>query len=842
MGMTEADRVGVLHESAILETPPEALFDDVTALAAQTGSCPVALLGFVDSDREWIKSRYRWNLAHLPRPISFANAVVDSGDLLVINDVSSDPRFVSNPLVLSEPKIRFFAGAPIISSEGLVLGALQIFDRVPKQIPDSVRQSLRVLASQVSAHLSMRRRFRELEERVANVNEVRAALTESEDRFRDLFEHVDDLIVSIRSDGRIMHVNGASSSMLGFDPQVVSQKSILDLVHYECRDDFRKSFDRILATGVRELVETTFLSDDGRRVVVEGSINPKMVDGFAMLARAVFRDITDRKRSEVELGQARDAALESARLKSQFLANVSHEIRTPIHSIVGMIGLLLDSPLTPEQKELASTARSSADALLAMLNNILHVARLESGKLSVSVADFDLVTTVERVIDVMQIAASEKSLTLVADFDDRLPAIVRGDPGRYRQIVVNLINNAVKFTEKGKITARVSVERETETHTLIRCAVSDTGNGIPADVRPRIFQTFTQGDATTTRQHGGIGVGLSIAKQLVDLMGGVISFDSRTNEGTTFWFTIPFEKRVSERLAVAGTKNAFPGARVLILDESETNRKLLQHYVAAWGMRSRVAVDAEEALDRLRSEAGLGDPYRAVIFDRRLKGRDGFSLASEIKSDPNISTTGLVMLTHLGEQIDDEQARKSGVSAYLAKPVDRSELFDCLTVALAKEVRHRVDLPEQYVASPLSSVAAEPVSKELREKARILLAEDKPLNQKLTLSQLRSLGYTAEAVSNGSEVIEALRQKSYDVILMDCQMPLMDGYETTMEIRRREGNGRHTKIIAMTANALEGDREKCLAAGMDDYLPKPTRREDLESALARCFTAIRTTA
>jgi CheY-like chemotaxis protein len=401
---------------------------------------------------------------------------------------------------------------------------------------------------------------------------------------------------------------------------------------------------------------------------------------------------------------------------------------------------------------------------------------------------------------------------------------------------MNLLSNAIKFTKEGKITVRIGVERETETHTLIRFAVTDTGEGVPEAARARLFQSFSQADASTTREHGGIGVGLAISRQLVELMGGVISFDSKQGEGSTFWFTVPFEKRVSERLAVAGAKQAFPGARVLILDESETNRKLLQHYLTSWGMRSRFADTAEQTMDRLRAEAELGDPYQVLLFDRHARGIDAIKFAQAIRAEAGLSATGVVMLTHLGEQIDDGQARRAGIAAYLAKPVDRSELFDCLTVAMAAELRHRSELAEQYVSSPLAAVTVGEVPKETRERTRILLAEDKPLNQKLTLSQLRSLGYSADAVSNGTEVIDALRQKEYDVILMDCQMPLMDGYETTIEIRRQQqGNGKRTRIIAMTANAMEGDREKCLAAGMDDYLPKPTKREELEKALARAI-------
>lgn len=833
--MDENERLAALHGYGIVDSAQEPAFDELAALAAHICGAPVAILGFVEADREWVKARYRWNISHLPLEASFAAHVVRSGHLLVVEDTDEHDELRHHPLVSTEPKIRFIASVPVVSPDGHVLGAITTLDRVPRSVSALQQEMLRGVARQVTALLNDRRRIARLEEEAAHAVDLQQALSESEERFRELFGHADDLIMSIRADGRILHVNGASSHMLAYEPDELTGRSVFDFVHPDGREQFKRDLDRLLTSGEHDMVETTFFAHDGRRVIVEGNVNPKIVDGFPVLVRTIFRDITERKQAEVELGQARDAALESARLKSQFLSNVSHEIRTPIHSVAGMLGLLLETNLTSEQRDLVMTARSSADSLLTILNNILHVARLESGKLSVAVADFDVVTTVERVVDVMQIAAKEKGLELAVDFDAQLPAIVRGDASRYRQIVANLVNNAVKFTDKGKITVRLSVERETDTHTLVRFAVSDTGCGVNAETRARIFQPFTQGDASSTREHDGMGLGLTIAKQLVDLIGGIISFDSKEGEGSTFWFTVPFEKRLTERLAVAGAKQAFPGARVLILDESETNRKLLQHYVASWGMRSRFAENADEALERIRTEAELGDPYRAFVFDAHARGIDPYRMARSIKADQTMSSVGLVMLTHLGEQVDDQQARKSGISSYLAKPVDRSELFDCLTVALARDTQTRVDLSEQYVSSPLANVVVGEVPKDVRERARILLAEDKPLNQKLTLSQLRSLGYTAEAVSNGSEVIDALTRKEFDIILMDCQMPLMDGYETTMEIRRREDGARHTRIIAMTANALEGDREKCLAAGMDDYLPKPTRREELERALARAI-------
>jgi two-component system sensor histidine kinase/response regulator len=830
----ETARLAALLESHILETPAEDLYDSLTTLAAQICGTPVALLGFVDGDRYWVKSRHRWNVSHFTRDVAFCSWTVAGEGLLVVGDTEKDERFRENPLVVSDPRIRFYAGAPILSSEGFAVGTIAVFDRQPRGLTEAQSRALEMLASQAAVHLNNRRRALAATEREAELAGVREALRDSEERFRDLFDTVEDLIMTIRSDGKLLHANGACANLVA-DGEV-NGRSVLDLVHPSVREEFRRTFDQVVSHGSRERIETVFNTASGGRIVVDGIFIPKVVDGYTVLTRVIFRDITDRKGVEIELGKARDAALESARLKSQFLANVSHEVRTPIHAVVGLLGLLLDTNLSPEQRDLVNSARGSADSLLTIINNILHVSRLESGKLSVSVADFDLVTTIERIVEVMQIAAHEKRLRFEAKYDPDLPTIVRGDPGRFRQIINNLLSNAIKFTEHGDITMKVTLEKETETHQLIKVAVTDSGPGIDPESRRLLFQPFTQLDGSASRMHEGVGLGLAISRQLVELMGGIIDVESAPGHGSTFWFTLPFEKRVTERLAIAGSKLAFPGARVLLVDASETNRKLVHHFLGSWGMRGRTAANSAEALERLRTEATLGDPYRAIVFDLHMPQESGLELARAIRRDPSIAETGIVLMTSLGEAIDDGEFRDAGVSAYLAKPVDKSELFDCLRAAMAKELKHMPDLAERFTA-PLASprVSVGPVSKEARSKLRILLAEDKPLNQKLTLSQLHSLGYSADAVANGSEVIDATREKHYDLILMDCQMPLMDGYEATIELRKREGEGRRTRIIAMTANALEGDREKCLAAGMDDYLSKPTRREDLDAALNRWF-------
>jgi CheY-like chemotaxis protein len=428
----------------------------------------------------------------------------------------------------------------------------------------------------------------------------------------------------------------------------------------------------------------------------------------------------------------------------------------------------------------------------------------------------------------MRIPAADKGLTLDVSVDPSLPAIIRGDVTALRQVLSNVIGNAVKFTESGGVKIAVKLEKETETHQIVRFDVSDSGIGIAADQIGGLFQPFHQVDGSMTRKYGGVGLGLATARHLVELMGGLMGVESEVLEGSTFWFTIPFEKRISQRLAVSSSKLDLTGARVLVADKNPTSRRIVTHYLKSeLRMRCDTATGLPQALWMISSAAELGDPYNVAVFDLHMPVMHGVALAKEVKGRPMTASTALVAMTSFGEEVDDEMLREVGIAAYLSKPVELDELLDCLTLAMAREMRPAPVVSAVPAAAPPLAAADDDAE------VRVLLAEDNRLNQKLTSSQLMKLGYEVDVVSNGREVIEALTRRHYRIILMDCQMPELDGYQATIEIRRREGKERKTRIIAMTAHALEGDREKCLAAGMDDYLSKPTREADLADALAR---------
>jgi PAS domain S-box-containing protein len=822
-------RSNALAGYGIAGTAREAELDFIVAEAARALGVPVAFLGFLDNDREWLKSVVGWSAEALPLACSFAAVLEDERDVMVIPDATSDFRLSSHPLVVHPPHIRFFAGAPIIDPDGHFLGALSVVDRAPHIITPEQHSILGLLGRQVVRELVARRDRLALQERL---DQTDAALEESNDRFREFFERSSDLVMSIAPDARILHANEALLNTLGIERDQLSRTSLIRVVAPDERESFRTSCAEVFSYGQSRMIETVFVSSAGRRVTVEGTLQPKVIDGRAVLGRVIFRDISERKEFEAQLGNARDAALEAARLKTQFLTNVSHEIRTPMNGIVGMIDLLLSTQLNAEQQDFAYQARASAEQLLSIVNNILYVSNLEAGGLAASSVDFDLHRTLQRVVEVMKIAALGKDLNVSLSYDAQLPLIVRGNQSKLRQVITNLMENAVKFTEEGSVTLRVVPQTETPTHHVVRFEVRDTGIGIDAEDRLLLFEQFSQVEATSTRRFQGVGLGLATARHLVETMGGIIDVESTPGFGSTFWFSLPFPKQTGRR-PIASSDLDFKGKRVLLADNYPTSRKIIRHYLeTTWEMRVDLAGTAAEALDMLRRAAAAGDPFRAVVYET-LPDADALTFARTVRGDPACSGTSLVRLVASSEAVNEEQMREAGINSYAVKPVGQGELFDAMTVALAHDA-----IPLARAATPVRDTPsnARVVLPEEKLSIRVLLAEDNFLNRKLTLSQLVKIGYQADAVANGKEAVEAVEKGDYAVILMDCQMPIMDGYQASMEIRRREASiGKRHRIIAMTANALEGDREKCLAAGMDDYLAKPTKHDELEAALARHF-------
>ncbi len=1115
----ERARLAVLRSYRILDTPTEEIFEEITRLASAICGMPIAMVTLVDKNRQWFKSKVGIEATETPRELSFcAHAINDPEKLMVVEDTLEDERFADNPLVTEDPHIRFYAGAPLLTPEGMAIGTLCVIDRMPRFLTRTQEDALRVLSRQVMSQLELRRTIQELaqlstlqnavlnaanyaiistdtrgviltfntgaerllgyraEEVIGEKNlafchdtndlvrrsrelswelgraleigfetlvakvapghadeqewtyvkkdqtafPVRLSLTAltddkgtitgylaissditeqkrletervafsklgqkmssavttqdaaqviievadelfsidacfldsysqernemkkllyldtidgkrvpipgvseelkptpmaekiiqegaqlilrkpeapnadgvslspagnkskraaslmfvpirfraqlvgilslqsytpnaytendldllqaladrsggalqriwiedelraSEERYRDLFDHSNDLIQSIDIHGKFLFANPAWHRTLGYSTEDLRQKTFWDIVSPERREACQQAFRDLLTGQDIESIETQLVGKDGRRLSVVGSASCHYdPDGFTAL-RCTFHDITERKKFEAELAKARDAALDSARLKSEFLANMSHEIRTPMNGVIGMTTLLLESKLDEQQRDFAETIRSSAENLLTIINDILDFSKIEAGKLSFEILDFNLLECVEETVAFFSEPARRKKIELADCVQSNVPLRLRGDSGRLRQVLNNLLSNAIKFTDKGEVALTVSKINETDKHAVIKFEVRDTGIGISREVQAKLFQAFQQADGSTTRKYGGTGLGLAISKQLVERMDGSIGVTGDVGKGSTFWFTAVFEKQTSH--AEPEIELDFSDYRVLVVDDNATNREILQHYLNSWKIENTSAASGEEAIQLMRIAAENKKPYRLAILDLQMPGLDGVSVAAQIRGDPELAETRSILLSSLGHSYQPATLKEMGIEFCLVKPIRKSRLFDTMASLASRTV---VPVPKGVIAEPL------PISP-TKSNLRVLLAEDNPVNCKVAIGMLKKIGYQADTVGTGLEALQALEKVPYDVVLMDCQMPVMDGYEATGKIRQSEQSSpRKTVIIAMTANAMEGDREKCLAAGMDDYLSKPVNLNELHGVLQK---------
>jgi signal transduction histidine kinase/DNA-binding response OmpR family regulator len=541
-------------------------------------------------------------------------------------------------------------------------------------------------------------------------------------------------------------------------------------------------------------------------------------------------EVTERERAEMEMRLARDTAEEASRAKGEFLANMSHEIRTPLNGVMGMTDLALETELTSEQREYLETVKASADSLLTVINDILDFSKIEAGKIDLEAIDFDLRDCIEGTLKTLAFRADEKKLELLWEMGAEVPEVVRGDSSRLRQVVINLVGNAIKFTSEGEVALKIQVETADGEDLILHFTISDTGIGIPLEKQEHIFDPFSQADSSTTRKYGGTGLGLSISARLVGMMGGRMWVESEIGRGTQFHFTVLLGVADSKAIEVgtAAPPEILRATKVLVVDDNRANRRILEAMLKRWEMRTTLAASGEEALAQLSAAHESGDPHALILTDMHMPKMDGFTLIEQIRQKTEFSMAIVMMLTSAGHRGDAARCNELGVAAYLLKPIRQSELREAIARALGAG--------QQGGAIPLITRYSLQDTRDPSATLRILLVEDNAVNQRLAARLLEKRGHRVTATANGREALDALEKGAYDLVLMDLQMPEMDGFQATAAIRERErDNGNHLHVIALTAHAMKGDRERCLAAGMDGYLAKPIRPRELDELLESCL-------
>jgi PAS domain S-box-containing protein len=690
---------------------------------------------------------------------------------------------------------------------------------------------------------------------LAERRKAESALRRSEEKYHAIFDSFLDVYYRADMDGQITIISPSVTGCAGYEPRELIGKPVTAI--FKNPDEQKIIIQRLVEHGSMVDFELEVIRKDGS--VMDASLNGQIVRGERgeyVAIDGVLRDITERKQVEDELQLAKEAAenanseltkanqqLEEAivmaremakraeiasNAKSEFLANMSHEIRTPMNGIIGMTELALETDLTPDQREYLNMVRSSADALLGLINDILDFSKIESGHLTLENINFGLRSTVESTAESMAVLSHTKGLELAVEILPEVPDSLVGDPGRLRQIIVNLTGNAIKFTERGEVVIKAALESETDDASVLHFTVRDTGIGIPPDKLDAIFESFTQADSSTARRYGGTGLGLSISRQLVKLMDGSIWVESSPGVGSTFHFTVQFHLQAGKQVSTPGRDVNLEGIRALVVDDNTTNRRILHDLFTGWGLSVTEVDSGSGAMETISHTRGTDGGFRLMVLDSQMPGMDGFTLIKKLKEDDSLRETTVIMLTSAGRRGDAAKCRELGISGYLVKPVKQADILDAVMLALGR--------PRTIKGE--TAVITSHTLREVREMLKILLAEDNPVNQKLAVKILERRGYSVVIAENGAAAVGLWEKDPFDLILMDVQMPEMDGFEATARIREKEkASGRHIPIVAMTAHALKGDKERCLEAGMDGYVAKPIQREELFAAIEKATSS-----
>jgi len=637
-------------------------------------------------------------------------------------------------------------------------------------------------------------------------------------------EHASDAIFWANPQGRFYYVNDAACRQFGRSREELLSLSIPEIDTLLSTETWAAFWEKLKTLGSITF-ETQQTAKNGTVFQIEVTSNYLEFDGEEYNF-SFMRDITQRKLAEDEMRKAKEAAESASRAKSEFLANMSHEFRTPMNGVIGMTELLLGTELTTNQRQFSEIIRDSGKALMTVINDVLDFSKIEARKLELERTDFDLRAILEQVAEMLAVQAQQKCLELICQLAPGTPSLLRGDPGRLRQILVNLVGNAVKFTQQGEVSIRAGLETEDDRNVTLLFTVSDTGIGFRQDRTASLFEPFVQADGSKTRRYGGTGLGLTISKRLAEMLGGRIGAESEEGRGSKFWFTAVFEKQPRPSSAMIEVQPRLRNAKVLVVDDSVTNRSLVRGILTSWGCHAEESTDASSALTILRQAVDTAEPFQIAIMDMSLPGMNGEELGKRIAADAKLKDTAVVLMTDFGRKNDKARLQGLGIAAQVWKPILERTLKEALVALVAKGIGavSMAKIPIQALSSPRGS-----------RQSRILLAEDNSVNQKVAMAMLERLGYCADLVCNGVEALEALAKADYDVVLMDCLMPEMDGYEATRSIREGRSGTRNPRIpiIAITADAMAGDRDRCIQAGMSDYLSKPVELQKLSKILEK---------
>jgi two-component system, sensor histidine kinase and response regulator len=668
-------------------------------------------------------------------------------------------------------------------------------------------------------------RTRELEREVLERKQTEHALKERTSFLNSLIDNTPIGIVAIANDHSVQMCNQAFERLFQYSQEEMIGTHLSALLSApEVKTEVESNQAR-LSQGKTTHLTTRRKRKDGSLVDVEAYSVPLLIDGDVKGAVVLYQDITQRRQAEEQMQRAKDAAEAANRAKSEFLANMSHEIRTPMNGIMGMTELVLDTDLDPEQRNYLNLAKGSADSLLSLINDILDYSKIEAGKLEMESIDFNLGDSLGDTMKILSLRAHQKGLELAFEIEPDVPDAIIGDPSRLRQVIVNLIGNAIKFTESGEVVLYVGAESRSDDEIVLHLVVADTGIGIPVEKQADIFEAFSQADGSMTRKYGGTGLGLTISSRLVELMGGRIWVESQPGKGSRFHFTSKFRlQKAATRTIVPRDPAVLRDMPVLVVDDNATNRQILIKILEAWRMVPTGVESGAKAIVVLSEARKAGQTFPLILLDAQMPEMDGFTIAEAVKRNPEWRAAAVMMLSSAGERGDAARCRELGIAAYLTKPVRQSELLDAILAALSRRPRGE--------AAP--ALVTRHSLRESRNRLRILLAEDNPVNQLVALRLLEKYGHTVIVVGDGKKALDALEQEqgSFDLVLMDVQMPEMNGWVATQKIREREKDtGSRIPIVAMTAHAMKGDEERCLAAGMDTYLTKPIRTNELIAVL-----------